>query len=111
MMIRENVMKIRSALEAAAISAGRNPGEITLCAATKMNDAQRVREAIAAGVVRGLVYEVKGYMRQLKEQKIAFKTYVTGGHAPYILNAMKHRDVVGEPHLVLIGLNRILSGV
>jgi hypothetical protein len=47
-------------------------------------------------------------MRQLKEQKINFKTYVTGGHAPYILNAMKHREVIGEPHLVLIGLDRIL---
>jgi hypothetical protein len=57
------------------------------------------------------VFEVKGYMRQLKEQKIAFKTYVTGGHAPYILNAMKQKDVVGEPHLVLIGLNCILSGL
>ena len=68
-------------------------------------------EAIAAGVVRGLVYEVKGYMRQLKDQKIVFKTYVTGGHAPYILNAMKHRDVIGEPHLVLVGLNCILSGL
>ena len=64
---------------------------------------------MAAGVVRGLVFEVKGYMRQLKEQKIAFKTYVTGGHAPYILNAMKKREVLSEPHLVLIGLDRILD--
>ena len=70
---------------------------------------KNTKEAMAAGVVRGLVFEVKGYMRQLKEQKISFKTYVTGGHAPYILNAMKHRDVVGEPHLVLIGLDRILE--
>ena len=72
---------------------------------------KNTKEAMAAGVVRGLVFEVKGYMRQLKEQKISFKTYVTGGHAPYILNAMKQRDVVGEPHLVLIGLNRILSSL
>ena len=72
---------------------------------------KNTKEAIAAGVVRGLVFEVKGYMRQLKEQKTNFKTYVTGGHAPYILNAMKHRDVIGEPHLVLIGLNCILSGL
>jgi hypothetical protein len=36
---------------------------------------------------------------------------VTGGHAPYILNSMKQKDVVGEPHLVLIGLNCILSGL
>ena len=71
----------------------------------------RTKEAMAAGVVRGLVFEVKGYMRSLKEQKISFKTYITGGHAPYILNAMKQKDVVGEPHLVLIGLNCILSSL
>ena len=70
---------------------------------------KNTRDAISAGVVRGVAYEVKGYMRQLKEQKIPFTTYITGGHAPYILNAMKHRDVVGEPHLVLIGLNCILE--
>lgn len=49
-MIKENVKKIQAALTAAAIKAGRDPREITLCAASKMNDAQRVREAIAAGV-------------------------------------------------------------
>jgi type III pantothenate kinase len=69
---------------------------------------KNTKEAIAAGVVRGLVFEVKGYMRQLKDQKITFTTYVTGGHAPYILNAIK-KNVIGEPHLVLIGLNKILE--
>ena len=37
-------------MEAAARAAGRDPAEILLCAATKMNDADRVREAVAAGV-------------------------------------------------------------
>ena len=50
MSIAENVAKILSDIEKAALSAGRNPKEITLCAATKMNDTARVREAIAAGV-------------------------------------------------------------
>ena len=49
-MIKENVQRIRQELSAAAIKAGRDPQEITLCAATKMNDADRVRQAIAAGV-------------------------------------------------------------
>ena len=70
---------------------------------------KNTREAIAAGVVRGIVFEVKGYMRALQEQKTTFTTYVTGGHAPYILDAMKKHEVVGEPHLVLIGLNCILE--
>ena len=50
MSIAENVAKVLSDIERAAIAAGRDPREITLCAATKMNDASRVREAIAAGI-------------------------------------------------------------
>lgn len=49
-MIAQNVADIRSRMDAAAIAAGRDPKEVLLCAATKMNDASRVREAIAAGV-------------------------------------------------------------
>lgn len=50
MSISENIAVIRANMEAAAIAAGRNPKDILLCAATKMNDAAAVREAIAAGV-------------------------------------------------------------
>ena len=50
MSIAENVARIRAELTKAAIAAGRNPNEIKLCAATKMNDATAVRQAIAAGV-------------------------------------------------------------
>ena len=50
MSIAENVAHIRAEMEAAAVRCGRNPKEIKLCAATKMNDAGAVRQAIAAGV-------------------------------------------------------------
>ena len=50
MSIAENVARIRAELTKAAIAAGRNPNEIKLCAATKMNDATAVRQAIRAGV-------------------------------------------------------------
>ena len=50
MSIQENIAALRARMEAAARAAGRDPGEILLCAATKMNDAQRVKEAVAAGV-------------------------------------------------------------
>ena len=50
MSIAENVARIRAEMEAAALSCGRDPKEIKLCAATKMNDADAVRQAIAAGV-------------------------------------------------------------
>ena len=50
MSIAENIAVIREKIAQAAIAAGRDPAEILLCAATKMNDSENVREAIAAGV-------------------------------------------------------------
>lgn len=49
-MIQENVAAIRENMARAAREAGRDPSEILLCAATKMNDAEAVRQAVAAGV-------------------------------------------------------------
>ena len=49
-MIAEKVQEIRRRMAQAALAAGRRPEEILLCAATKMNDAERVRQAVAAGV-------------------------------------------------------------
>ena len=50
MTISENVALVRKNIAAAALRAGRDPGEIMLVAASKTNGAERVREAIAAGV-------------------------------------------------------------
>ena len=48
--IRENIEAIRAKMDAAAIRAGRDPKEIQLCAASKMNDAERVQWAVQGGV-------------------------------------------------------------
>ncbi len=48
--IAENVSRLREEIARAEARAGRPEGQVKLLAATKMNDAQRVREAIAAGV-------------------------------------------------------------
>ncbi len=50
MSIAENIAQIRQQMNQAAIAAGRDPSQILLCAATKMNDSENVRQAIAAGV-------------------------------------------------------------
>ena len=50
MSIAENVAAVKANIQAAAIAAGRDPASVQLVAATKMNDADRVRQAIAAGV-------------------------------------------------------------
>ena len=74
---------------------------------------KNTRDALAAGVVRGVAYEVKGYMRTLGEKVPHYKTFLTGGNAPYILNNVRtsrteKRELHYEKHLVLIGLNEIL---
>ena len=48
--IAENIARIRAQMADAAIKAGRKPEEVLLCAATKMNDADAVKAAVAAGV-------------------------------------------------------------
>lgn len=50
MSIADNVLKVLDNIARAAADSGRKPEDITLVAATKMNDKARVQEAIAAGV-------------------------------------------------------------
>ena len=45
MSIAENIARIREQMKAAAIAAGRDPESIILCAATKINSADAVRQA------------------------------------------------------------------
>ena len=53
MTIAENLAQVQANIARAAEKAGRDPGDILLIGATKMNDADRVREAIRAGLPAG----------------------------------------------------------
>ena len=50
MSIAENLALVKERIARAAKAAGRDPKEVLLVGATKMNDAARVKEAIAAGL-------------------------------------------------------------
>ena len=50
MSIAENIARVRANIAAAAKEAGRDVSEITLVGASKMNDADACRQAIAAGI-------------------------------------------------------------
>ena len=96
MSIAENVAAIRQELEKAALAAGRDPREIQLCAATKMNDAEAVRQAIAAGV------DCCGENRvQELTQKLAQHAY-DGAPVHFIghLQTNKVKQVVGKVALI-----------
>ena len=50
MQLNERICAVREQIAAAARRAGRDPGEITLCGATKTQSDETIREAIAAGL-------------------------------------------------------------
>jgi len=48
--IAENIAVLRERIERAAAAAGRTAGEVMFVAATKMNDAEKVKAAVAGGI-------------------------------------------------------------
>ena len=96
MSIAENVLKIKKAMQEAAIKAGRDPKDILLCAATKMNDAENVRQAIAAGVDCCGENRVQELTQKLGENAYAGAPVHFIGH----LQTNKVKKVVGKVSLI-----------
>ena len=94
--ILENVQSIRERMARAAHAAGRDGDEILLCAASKMNDAARVQQAVQAGV------DCCGENRvQELTQKLPQGAY-TGAPVHFIghLQTNKVQKVVGQVSLI-----------
>ena len=96
MSIAENVARIRKEMETAAIAAGRDPKEILLCAATKMNDSENVRQAIAAGVDCCGENRVQELTQKLSEHAYDGAPVHFIGH----LQTNKVKQVVGKVSLI-----------
>ena len=93
---KQHHAKIRSRIAAACAECGRDPGEITLVGASKMNDAAACREAIAAGI------DVLGENRvQEMTEKLAQHAY-DGAPLHFIghLQRNKVKQVVGKVALI-----------
>ena len=107
-MIKQNIAEIRAKIEAAAIEAGRDPKEITLVGASKMNDSDACRAAIAAGI------DVLGENRvQEMTQKLSENAY-DGAPLHFIghLQRNKVKQVVGKVALIQsIGSLSLLEAV
>ena len=65
-------------------------------------------DAITAGVINGLIYEINEYIRTFEEKNIDFKVILTGGDSGYLKDKIDHK-VSYIPDLVLDGLNHILE--
>ena len=96
MSIAENIATIRNNIRNAALAAGRDPGEILLCAATKMNDSEKVRTAVAAGVDCCGENRVQELVKKLEENAYAGVPVHFIGH----LQTNKVRQVVGKVSLI-----------
>ena len=96
MSIAENIAAIRAKMDAAAFSCGRDPKEILLCAATKMNDADAVRQAIAAGVDLCGENRVQELVAKQKENAYEGAPVHFIGH----LQTNKVRQVVGKVDVI-----------
>ena len=96
MSIQSNITEIRSRIAAACAECGRDPKEITLVGASKMNDAAACREAIVAGI------DVLGENRvQEMTEKLSQNAY-DGAPLHFIghLQRNKVKQVVGKVALI-----------
>jgi len=108
MSIAENVAAIRAQINEATIAAGRDPKEILLCAATKMNDADAVRQAIAAGVDCCGENRVQELTAKLADNAYAGAPVHCIGH----LQTNKVRQVVGKVDLIQsVDSERLLEAI
>jgi len=64
-MIAENVKKIRERITAACVEAGRKPDSVTLVAVSKTFGAERIKEAVDAGVLD----VAENYVQELLEKR------------------------------------------
>lgn len=96
MSIAENVASIRREMAAAAAACGRDPGQILLCAATKTQSADAVRQAIAAGVDCCGENRVQELTAKLRENAYEGAPVHFIGH----LQTNKVRQVVGRVSLI-----------
>ena len=64
-------------------------------------------EAILAGIVNGLVYEMEGYISSVSSVYPALSVFLTGGDTFYFESKLKS-SIFANQNLLLTGLNRIL---
>ena len=96
MTIAENIARIRANMAAAAREAGRDPKEILLVGASKMNDAAACREAVAAGIDALGENRVQEMTQKLSEHAYDGAPLHFIGH----LQRNKVKQVVGHADLI-----------
>ena len=69
---------------------------------------RNTHEAITAGVINGMIYEINEYIRTFEKKHTGIKVILTGGDAGYLKDRINHK-VTYMPDIVIDGLNYILE--
>lgn len=69
---------------------------------------KNTHDAVVAGVIKGLIFEINEYIRSFQESKIDSMVLFTGGDSGYLKERLAYK-VNYQPDLVLDGLNYILE--
>ena len=96
MQLNERINRVQEKIAAAARAAGRDPAEVTLCAATKVQSDETIRDAIAAGVTVCGENRVQEMTAHLAADAYAGAKLHFIGH----LQTNKVRQVVGKVDLI-----------
>ena len=108
MSLEEKVAQVKANIAAAAREAGRDPSEITLVAATKVQTSDTIRQAIAAGITVCGENRVQEMTAHLDDNAYAGAALHFIGH----LQTNKVRQVVGRVDLIeSVGSEHLLDAI
>jgi type III pantothenate kinase len=69
---------------------------------------QNTNDAILAGVITGVTYEINEYIRTFENKKTDFRIILTGGDSEFLKDKINHH-ITYLPDIVIDGLNYILE--
>lgn len=105
MSIQEQVQKVRLQIQEAAIAAGRNPADITLVAATKVQTSDTIRAAIQAGITVCGENRVQEFNQHWKDgayegAEVHFIGHLQKNKIKYLVGKVSLIESVDSPELV-----------
>lgn len=105
MSLSENIAKVNEAIARAAREAGRDPADITLVAATKVQTSQTIREAIAAGAAicgENRVQELTAHLDDdaYAGAKVHFIGHLQTNKVKYVVGRVDLIESVDSPRLL-----------
>ncbi|WP_294515012.1 YggS family pyridoxal phosphate-dependent enzyme [uncultured Intestinimonas sp.] len=105
MSLEENIARVKANMARAALEAGRDPAEITLVAATKVQTSDTIRAAIAAGIAvcgENRVQELTGHLDDYAYDgaKIHFIGHLQTNKVRFVVGRVDLIESVDSPRLL-----------